>query len=284
MTKKRPDDPGLIEAEDLGRWTTAKVRIVKDREAVSDVFAQTIADCITANNRKERNSTFIMPVGPTGQYRKLAALINREKLDVSRLYFFNMDEYVGPDGRNVPPDHPFSFARFVKEEFLDLVDRKRGLRKNNFHVPDAQNVLALGRAIKQAGGVDICFAGIGLDGHLAFNEPPEPYESWTDERFARAPVRVIKLAPVTKATNAIFGTGGDLKMVPDFAVTIGMEEILASRQIQVFLDWHWQRRVVREALYGPVTRFCPATYLQTHRNVVYTMAECVAERHVLKPE
>lgn len=284
MTEIIIKDPGLIEAKDLGKWTHIKVRIIKDREAVSDVFARTIADRIIENSKKGRNSTFIMPVGPTGQYRKLAAIINKEKIDISKLYFFNMDEYVGKDGRNFPSNHPLSFARFVKKEFLDLIDKNRGLQPENFYIPDARNLGAISEAIKKVDGVDICFAGIGLNGHIAFNEPPELYEGWTDESFAQAPVRVIKLAPITKAINAVFGTGGDLKMVPDYAVTIGMKEILTSMQIQVFLDWHWQSRIVREAIYGPVTRFCPATYLQTHKNVVITMAEYVAQRHSVKPE
>lgn len=284
MTGKIIKAPSLIEAEDLGKWTHVKVKIVKDKEAISNAFARTIADRIIENNKKGKKSPFIMPVGPTGQYKKLAAIINKEKIDISKLYFFNMDEYVGKDGKNLPSNHPFSFARFVQEEFFDLIDESRGLKKENFYVPDAQNLGTISQAIEKAGGVDICFAGIGLNGHIAFNEPPEPYEGWTDESFAQAPVRVVKLAPTTKATNAIFGTGGDLKMVPDYAVTIGMKEILASRQIQVFLDWQWQSRIIREAIYGPVTRFCPATYIQTHKDIIVTLAEYVAQRHLVKPE
>lgn len=285
MTKRVIKDPGLIKSEDLGKWTHIKVNIVKDKESVAEIFARTIADRIIKNNKKGENSTFIMPVGPTGQYRKLAAIINEEKkIDVSKLYFFNMDEYVGKDGRNLPLNHPFSFAHFVKEEFLDIIDKKNGLKKGNFYRPDAQNLSAISKAIEKVGGIDICFAGIGLNGHIAFNEPPEPYENWTDEEFAEAPVRVVKLASTTKSTNAIFGTCGNLKMVPDYAVTIGMKEILASRQIQIFLDWHWQSGIVRDAIYGPITRFCPASYIQTHKDVVITMAEYVAQSHSVKPE
>ena len=284
MAKKPIKEISSIESSELGKGTHIKVKILKNREAISDVFARTISDKIIENNEKKQNSCFIMPVGPIGQYRKLARIVNREEIDVSNLYFFNMDEYVGKDGRNLSASHPFSFTCFVKTEFLDLIDKGRGLRKENFYLPDAQNVKAISQAIEKAGGVDICFGGIGLNGHIAFNEPPESYEGWTDESFAQAPVRVVKLAATTKATNAIFGTGGDLKMVPDYAVTIGMKEILASRQIQIFLDWPWQTRIVREAIHGPVTRFCPASYIQLHKNVVITMAECVAEKPRIKPE
>jgi len=111
---------------------------------------------------------------------------------------------------------------------------------------------AVDRAIRRWGGVDVAFAGIGLNGHVACNEPPAASECWTDESFARSPTRVVKLAETTKATNSIFGTGGDLGRVPDFAVTIGMKEILGARRVHVFLDWRWQRFVFRRALLGPV--------------------------------
>lgn len=153
MAKKIIKDPGLIEANDLGKWTHIKVRIVKDREAVSDAFARTIADRIIKNNKKGKSSTFIMPVGPTGQYRKLATIINKEKVDISNLYFFNMDEYVGKDGRNLPANHPISFALFVKEDFFDLIDKNRGLKKENFYLPDAQNLGTISEAIEKAGGI-----------------------------------------------------------------------------------------------------------------------------------
>ena len=97
-------------------------------------------------------------------------------------------------------------------------------------------------------------------------------------------MRVVKLAATTKSTNAIFGTGGDLKMVPDYAVTVGMKEILASREIHIFLDWLWQRRILRDAIHGPITRFCPASYIQTLKNVTITMADYVAQRHSVEPE
>ena len=120
--------------------------------------------------------------------------------------------------------------------------------------------------------------------HVAFNEPPGPSECWTDESFAKSPTRVVKLVETTKATNSIFGTGGDLGRVPDFAVTIGMKEILGARRVHVFLDWHWQRFVLRRSLLGPASRSFPASLLQTHKDVRFTVTEEVAAVHSLVPE
>jgi glucosamine-6-phosphate deaminase len=140
------------------------------------------------------------------------------------------------------------------------------------------------RVIEHRGGVDVAFAGIGLNGHIAFNEPPLPSESWTEESFAASSTRIIKVAETTEATNSIFGTGGDLGQVADYAVTIGMKQILNARQVHVFLDWPWQRFVFRRTLLGPVSRFFPASLLQRHKNVRFSITEEVAQVHALMPE
>ena len=77
MAKRPIKDIHSIESSELGKGTHIKLKILKDREAISDTFARTIADKIIENNKKKRNSCFIMPVGPTGQYRKLARIVNR---------------------------------------------------------------------------------------------------------------------------------------------------------------------------------------------------------------
>ena len=278
------DEIRELSADDLLRRSAAKVRIVADRAAVAVEFARVMAATISNHNQSGRNTVFIMPVGPTGQWRLFAERANAEGLDLTRLFIFNMDEYLGSDGLNLPPSHPFSFARFVKEEFLEVLQPGRGFKPENLCVPNSQDLSRPERAIKAAGGVDIAFAGIGLNGHLAFNEPPETTEGWSDESFARSTVRIVKLAGTTKATNAIFGTGGDLSLVPDYAVSLGMREILGARAVHVFLDWHWQQAVVRRALFGPVTRFFPASLLQRHPSVAVTLSQEVAAKQKLKPE
>ena len=78
--------------------------------------------------------------------------------------------------------------------------------------------------IEELGGVDIAFGGIGITGHLAFNEPqPE----LTAEQFAQLPTRVLDIHPETRATNCVGDLGGALEDMPRKCVTIGMKEILS---------------------------------------------------------
>lgn len=271
--------------EELRKHSGVPIEVAPDRESLAGLFARTILDGVRKANAKKRRYVIIMPVGPTGQWKQMADIAERERISLSRLCVVSMDEYLMADASTpVPQSDPFSFTRFILSNFARKAMKKCGFRRSNWVVPDAKDTGAVDRAIKRWGGVDVAFAGIGLNGHMAFNEPPGPSESWTDGTFPRSSVRVIKLAETTKATNSIFGTGGDLGRVPDTAVTIGMKQILEAKQIHVFLDWLWQRFVLRRTLLGPVSRTFPASYVQTHKNVKFSITEEVATPHPLVPE
>ena len=284
----KPLPPGKIASctvAQLRRRIGVPIDVVEDREALAVEFANTILERVRTANKRKKRFVIIMPVGPTGQWRQMADIAAAEKIDLSRLCIVSMDEYLTPDAsRNVPLSDPFSFTAFIVRHFAQKAIQKCGFKKQNWIVPNPEDTNAVEAAIKRWGGVDIAFAGIGLNGHIAFNEPPLASESWAGESFAKSPTRIIKLAETTKATNSIFGTGGDLGRVPDFAVTIGMKEILSARRIHVFLDWHWQRFVLRRTLLGPVSRSFPASFLQTHKDVRFTVTQEVATPHSLVPE
>lgn len=269
----------------LRRRTGVPIDVVADRKSLAVQFAETILQGMRTASKRKKRVVIIMPVGPTGQWQQLADIAMAERIDLSRLCIVSMDEYLTPDGsRNVPTSDPFSFTAFVTRQFAQKAIQKCGFKKQNWIVPSPKDTSAVEAAIERWGGVDVAFAGIGLNGHVAFNEPPAPSECWTDESFAKSPTRIVKLAETTKATNSIFGTGGDLGRVPDFAVTIGMKEILGARRVHVFLDWHWQRFVLRRTLLGPVSRSFPASLLQTHKDVRFTITQEVAIQHSLVPE
>jgi glucosamine-6-phosphate deaminase len=196
-----------------------------------------------------------------------------------------MDEYLTADGSSrVPVDAPLSFTGFVRDNFASEAISKCGFKKENWIVPDPHNPIAVECAIKDRGCVDVAFAGIGLNGHIAFNEPPGSGNVYTDESFASAGTRIVRVSEFTKATNSIFGTGGDTGSILDFAVTIGMKQILGAKCVHAFLDWPWQRYVLRRTLLGPAGKDFPASYLQQHKNVRFTITEEVATVHTLIPE
>ena len=125
------------------------------------------------------------------------------------------------------------------------------------------------------GGVDICFGGIGINGHLAFNEAQDDL---TAEEFAQLHTRVLNISRETRVANAIGDLNGAIDAMPKKCVTIGINEILGARKIRlgVFRDWH--RSVVRQAAYGEVSAHFPATLVQNHPDaMIYVNANAAKQ-------
>ena len=164
----------------------------------------------------------------------------------------------------------------MQRKFYDLVDPALAPRLENRVFPDPGIARPIGRLIAERGGVDACFGGIGINGHIAFNEPPEPGQACSVEAFAALPTRVLDLSRETRTINSVT-VGGELSVVPRRAVTVGMREILAARRLCFYCNRPWQQAVVRRVLHGPLTAACPASLLRTHADAAVTVADFVAD-------
>jgi glucosamine-6-phosphate deaminase len=263
-----------IPAEELGRGQPVKVRVLGDVAALAEDMARALADCI---RQASGRATLIVPVGPVDQFPVLARLVNDERLSLRDTVFINMDEYLTDDDRWLPADHPLSFRGFMDRNFYGLLNPELAPPPAHRVFPDPADPAAVGRLIAARGGVDACFGGVGINGHIAFNEPPEPGEACSLEEFAARPTRVLSLARETRTINAVT-VGGDIAAIPRRCVTVGMREILAARRLRFYCNRTWQSGVVRRLLHGPVTPTCPASLLRLHPDATLTMAEYVAAR------
>ncbi len=256
----------------LGEGTGVRVRFGGDSPSVCRAMADEMADVIRSNNAAGRPTCFIVPVGPVDQYEPLAATIEREALDCSNVTFINMDEFLGDDGGWIDPRHPLSFRGFMERVFYDQLPISANFRRENQVFPDPRDLDHLTTIIADRGGVDVAFGGIGLNGHLAFNEP----ESVPVEVFAARSSRTLDIAPESRAHMAI-NIGCVPEVIPRRAVTVGMKEILAARRISLYANRPWQRGVVRLALHGPIAPSCPASYLRRHPDARLTLLDLHAE-------
>jgi glucosamine-6-phosphate deaminase len=262
-----------LSRDDLGRGTSVHVRVGGNVDDLAAAMAAEMAGLI--RTAAGRPACAIVPVGPVGQYEILARTIARERLDCTGVTFINMDEFLGEDDEEaawIDPGHPLSFRGFMDRLFYDRLPAEAGFRPENRLFPDPSDPAALAGAIAARGGVDVCFGGIGLNGHLAFNEP----EDVDVEAFAARTSRVLAIAPESRAHMAV-NLSCALDMIPRRAVTVGMREILAARRLSVYANRPWQCGIVRQALHGPVTPLCPASYLQRHQDAHLTVADFVAE-------
>ena len=254
-----------IPPSQLGQGAKIPVRPLGDSGEVFYELASQMTAAIRANNDAGRKTVFICPVGPVGQYPIFVRLVNDGKLSLKDCWFINMDEYLNDDGTYIDEESPLSFRGFMARNVYGKIDPALLMPPEQRVFPDPADPGKVDALIESLGGVDICFGGIGINGHLAFNEARE---DMTAEEFAQLGTRVLALNPETRTANAIGDRGGAIDAMPKMAVTIGIKQILSARKVRlgVFRDWH--RAVVRQAAYGPVTARFPASLLQNHPDAV----------------
>lgn len=264
-----------VPASDLGNGTNVKVTVNTDMASIGEAVAQDMFDEIVSAKKQGREVTLIVPVGPVDQFPILAKRINQERLSIRDVVLINMDEYLTDDDRWIPIGHPLSFRGYMNRLFYDLLDPALAPKPENRVFPDPERCSEVGKLIASRGGVDACFGGIGINGHMAFNEPPEADEKITDKEFAALPTRVLNLTRETRTINSVT-VGGEITIIPHRAVTVGMKEILESRRLRFYCNRVWQSAVARRVLHGPITAKCPASFMRKHPDASLTVADYVA--------
>lgn len=250
-----------ISQQDLGR--EAKIPLFKLGDS-GEVFYEMALEMVTTiqqNNAVGKRTVFICPVGPVGQYPIFVRLVNRDRIDLKNCWFINMDEYLNDDETYIDSQSPLSFHGFMDRTVYTQIDPQLVMPPEQRVFPDPKDPDRIGRLIEELGGVDIAFGGIGINGHLAFNEAQDEL---TVEQFAKLPTRVLTISRETRTANAIGDLNGAIDAMPRKCITIGMREILGARKVRLGVFRAWHRSVVRQAAYGEVSAHFPATLLQNH--------------------
>ncbi len=250
-----------IAPQDLGKGSKIPLRVFGESGEVFYELALEMIREIEKNNGQGKRTVMICPVGPVGQYPIFTRLVNEKRLDLKNCWFINMDEHLTDDGQYIDEASPRSFRGFMKREVYDQIDAELLMPPEQRIFPDPQQPEAIQKLIGSLGGVDLVIGGIGINGHVAFNEADS---SLSPDEFAALHTRVLWISPETRTSSAIGDLGGNIEDWPKKCITIGMAEILGARRIRlgVFRDWH--RAVVRRAAYGEVSAGFPVTLLQNH--------------------
>ncbi len=196
---------------------------------------------------------------PLGTYAALAEKYRTGELDFSQVTSVNLDEYVGLTG-----DHEQSYRYFMNDNLF----RHINIPLDRTFVPNgcAEDLEAEGAAydarIKELGGIDLQLLGIGLDGHIGFNEPDDVFVGPTHE---------VALDPSTIEANARFFDSAD--DVPRKAITMGMLSIMQAKKVLLIANGKAKREIVEKAFYGPITPQVPASILQLHPDVTVIYSE-----------
>jgi glucosamine-6-phosphate deaminase len=272
-------EPPIIEKHHLGQGSPISLEILPDDPSLIRRFAEDIiAEYLAAKSRGREKVVFILPVGPVGQYDLVAAMCSQKGIDLRDLVVINMDEYLNEDGSEfIPASDPLSFHRHMDDHFYAKLPPEICPPPAQRIFPSPTDPDQVGELIEGFGGCDVCFGGIGITGHVAFNDPPEPGETITLEGFAAATTRVVRLSRETILINSVTTCRGNIDRIPKLAVTVGMKEILESFKVRIYMNRFWQSAIIRKILHGPVTVKVPASLLQNHPDVHFVITDYVAE-------
>jgi glucosamine-6-phosphate deaminase len=193
----------------------------------------------------------------------LDRLHERRDLDWSRVTFFHLDEYLG-----IPAEHPASFRRFLKERIEDR------LRPGYFHyidgsaadpVAECRRLAALIEPVR----IDLLLAGIGQNGHLAFNDPPA-------DLVTRDSFIVVRLADASREQQLAEGWFASINEVPTHAITMSIAQITQARNILCLAPGKRKAEVVRACLESDIGADLPAAILRRHPRATLFLDEDAA--------
>ena len=232
-------------------------------------MALVMLDEIMKNNALGKKTVMIVPVGPTNQYPILARLVNQLRVSLRDVWFFNMDEYMITKDTCIDFEDKMSFHKRMQDEFYARVDADLLMPPEQRNFPEPGKEVEYDALIESLGGVDLCLGGLGINGHLAFNEPPEPGVEISAEEYAALGTRVLPISRETQTINAYGYQRGDLRGMPAWCITVGMKPILDAKKIYIALNRDWQHGIFKHVLFDTPTASIPASLLQNHANVTF---------------
>ena len=233
----------------------------KDNLENSIIAANFIVEKIKNYEKKKtkRNFTLMLPTGstPIPMYGTLISLYHKGIISFKNVTIFNLDEYL-----ELSPDHEQSYNFFIRHHFTDRID----IAQNNIHLfemgnkteEQIQDIIKMrDQKIKECGGIDLIVAGIGQNGHLAFNEPLSSFNSGT---------RIVDLCKDTISANSRFFSKKE--DVPLKAISMGLLCFQQADTVLVLASGNSKAKAIQQMVEGSVTHMCPATILQGHENVI----------------
>lgn len=226
-----------------------RVLVATDAAALGAAAAAFVADRLRDTVARRGRAQVMFATG-TSQLAFLDALTGEVAVPWPAVVGFQMDEYVG-----LAAGHPASFRRYLTEHLLDRCPIGR-FETIAGDAPDPEAECDRYAAVLAAHPLDLCIAGIGENGHLAFNDPH--VADFEDPRS----VKVVDLDETSRRQQVGEGHFPDLAAVPTHAITVTIPVLRSARHLVVVVGERRKRAPLTAALTGPVTTRCPASILQ----------------------
>lgn len=191
---------------------------------------------------------------PIGTYEQLIKYYEKGDLDFTNVTSINLDEYVG-----LSPEDDQSYRYFMNHHLFNHINisKEKTFVPNGLELDPIKACNDYNNIIHSSNGVDLQLLGLGLNGHIGFNEPSDSFKTET---------HCVSLTQSTIDANARFFDTID--MVPQMAYTMGIKSIMQAKRIVVLVSGNNKADIVKQAFFGPVTPLVPASILQFHKDVI----------------
>jgi glucosamine-6-phosphate deaminase len=228
-----------------------QIKILGDKHSLSRAAAEHAAKSLRAVIRNQGLARIVAATGAS-QFEFLEVLTSAPDIDWGSVELFHLDEYVG-----LPMTHPASFRKYLLERLIHKT------QITQYHFLDGEgDPQAVAKKVGSglaARSVDIAFAGIGENGHLAFNDPPADFDA--DE-----PYLVVHLDEACRQQQVNEGWFAKLADVPAKAISMSIRQILRAKEIIVTVPEARKARAVKSFFEGKISPLTPASILRTHPN------------------
>jgi len=230
-----------------------QVQVLPNPVATGNAAARRGAEVLREALRLRGSATIVVATGAS-QFAMYDTLVQEPGIDWSRVTVFHLDEYIG-----LPITHGASFRGYLRQRFLSRLPVAPVFVSIDGDAPDLGAELARLNGLLAGKPVDLCFAGIGENGHLAFNDPPCDFE-------VRNPYIVVDLDEACRRQQLGEGWFPTLEAVPRQAISMSIRQIMASACLVMTIPDLRKAVAVQRALEGPVDAACPASIIQQHAN------------------
>jgi glucosamine-6-phosphate deaminase len=228
-----------------------RIRIAPDATS----HASEAADAVCEHVRRMPGASIALPTGstPIRMYAELNRRAATRAVDMSGMTVWAIDEFAGVSRATRGTNSVF-YREHVR------------FHPRSLHVPNPaaeepdEHIRAFAGAIERAGGLDLCVLGIGVNGHIAFNEPGSAPHSGA---------RVVELHEESRRAHA--EAFGGIERVPERGMTLGVADLLSAHFILVLATGERKADIVRRAIEEPARTEVPASWLQGHGDVTWLL-------------
>ena len=245
-----------------------KLRVLRDSVMLGKVAASQAARLIRRAITEKGTARILAATGGS-QFTFLDALVQEPDIAWSEVEMFHLDEYVG-----LSANHPASFRRYLHERFISKTRIGRHHLLDGEH--DPEGVCRIEGELLAAKPVDVAFAGIGENGHLAFNDPPADFQT-------EKPYLIVHLDERCRRQQVGEGWFKTIAEVPERAISISIRQLLKAKAIVCCVPDSRKAEAVKRCLEGPISPLAPSSILRTHPDATVYLDQNSAALLASKP-